>query len=730
MTTEHTRPEKFGVFWYNDAEIHQWGDREFEQKAADFASAGITIVMTFSCTHFRWNFQPWFKEINEALAKMVKACHAHGIKVVEHHSCHLTFNPRDKAEWDYAATVLKVRRSSLDSFPGLRDFIASGDPEILPGVRLSSCRQIDGRTGDYARSSYHGYALCFNNPNYRKAYFNYLETVYATGIDGIMTDDVHYFGYGHACACQHCREKFKEMYGHTLPSPDEWGKFAGDYSNPAFVDWLRFRFDSTIAFQEAVTQHAKSLNLSLLRPNYHTSTFTRNTTAYPFELAGHLWSHVFQENMFSSIMRAAWPSWSCDAVHRKAMGQKYGIEAMSMFYPAREDDYYFCWSLSRMWEHLLMATPEGGDLNGVEKKFYNYELKHPRWTKAAEKPANIAFVEPRRSLDLGPDALKSSCRPFNAWMQGALFRNISFWILFEDEPLEAFQKYPMVVLAGATMLSDAQLELLRQYCQQGGRLLIFGDFGIWRPNGSRREHPESIFGFTADLSELQPVPAGTFCWNGQEVALPPVNESRQIDSFSGDAEIIAQGEDNRIYGVSAMNGNLIWLAGGVRHRGVEDTHYAFTISRWSDNGQTAKATAPDYAAGYIHDVPGAILKALMPRPTPLTLNSEEYLITHFTRPDSGKTRFYLVNVSGLLARPPEQISHGDIFRHFTPGAPRNASELVLTFHSDEARTFPTEVTASSPELPDAVHLKTRQNGNALEIIIPPDTFAGFLEIEF
>ena len=153
---------------------------------------------------------------------------------------------------------------------------------------------------------------------------------------------------------------------------------------------------------------------------------------------------------------------------------------------------------------------------------------------------------------------------------------------------------------------------------------------------------------------------------------------------------------------------------------------AASFRSWS----SAKATAPDYAAGYIHDVPGAILKALMPRPTPLTLNSEEYLITHFTRPDSGKTRFYLVNVSGLLARPPEQISHGDIFRHFTPGAPRNESELVLTFHSDEARTFPTEVTASSPELPDAVHLKTRQNGNALEIIIPPDTFAGFLEIEF
>ena len=33
--------DKFGVFWYNDPELFEWNDSEFENKAAEFAAAGI-----------------------------------------------------------------------------------------------------------------------------------------------------------------------------------------------------------------------------------------------------------------------------------------------------------------------------------------------------------------------------------------------------------------------------------------------------------------------------------------------------------------------------------------------------------------------------------------------------------------------------------------------------------------------------------------------------------------
>ena len=208
--------DKYGVFWYNEREILHWKQKDFDAKAREFAETGVNIVMTFSCTHFRWSYYPWWRQINQVLAKLVKACHKHNIRVVEHHSSHLTENPRSFKEWKAVERHNAKRHSSLDIFPGLRDYIAAGDPEIRPGVNLSDCRQIDGRTGDFARTNYTGYGHCVNNPYYRAAYFDYLESVYRTGVDGIMTDDVGFYGGFHSCACKYCREKFKQQTGYSF----------------------------------------------------------------------------------------------------------------------------------------------------------------------------------------------------------------------------------------------------------------------------------------------------------------------------------------------------------------------------------------------------------------------------------------------------------------------------------------------------------------------------------
>ena len=718
--------DKFGVFWYNDPELFEWSDIDFENKAAEFAASGINIVMTFSCTHFRWSCYPYWDLINERLAMLVKACHKYNIRVVEHHSSHLTFNPRDKAEWDYAENVLKVRKSTLTSFPGLREFIASGDPEIAPGVYLSSCRQIDGRTGEYARTSYHGYGLCFNNPDYRKRYFEYLESVYKTGVDGIMTDDVQYFGAGNACACKHCREKFKAEYSYDLPLPAEWGKFYGDYQNPAFVAWLRFRFDSTADFQQAVSDHAASLGYDMLRPNYATSTFTRNQTGYPFEKAGHLWSHVFQENMFSSVMRASWPSWTADAMHRRAMAEKFDVEPMSMFYPARYDDYYFCWALSRAWGHLLMATPEGGDLNSVEQKFYTFEEKNPRWTTQANIPAKTAFMQPRSSLDLTADAVEGSGRPFSVWTQAGVFGNLPFDIIFEDEPLENFQKYTLIVIAGATMLSDRQLDILKKYCDNGGRVLVSGLFGIYNTDGTLRDNPEKIFGFTAELNGIEPTGEGVLVWHDTKIKLPAVEESYFLSNITGDAQIIAETRDGKVLGISAMNGNFIWLAGGVRIRSVEASHYAYCISRWV-NGQTVSAEAPAYAAGYIKAVPGRILELFADRVNQVSVAGGEYLTKLAYSKESGDMRIYLVNVENLLAEPPAKISHGDIFANFAENAAAGKKELFVSCLLENCGGIE-EVYAVSPEFAGEKDLHFSVEQDTLNISVEPGTFAGYLEI--
>ncbi len=721
--------DKFGVFWYNQAEICEWGDAEFEAKAREFTQTGINIVMTFSCTHFRWSFYPWWDKINAALAKMVKACHKYNIRVVEHHSSTLTCNPRNYGDWKGLERNLKIRKGSLDMFPGLREHIAMGDPEISPGVHLSDCRQIDGRNGDYVVTEYRGYVHCYNHEPFVEAYLKSLEAIYRTGIDGIMTDDVHYYASGNSCACSVCRKKFKEETGYELPTPSEWRSFFGNYDNPAFIEYQKFRNRSTERFQRRVSEHAASLGLNMLRPNYHTSCFQRMHTAYPFENVGDLWSHVFQENRFSSVMRASYPAWTADAVHRTAMAKKHSIDPMSLFYPQRADDYYFCWALSRAWEHLLMVTPEGADLNEEEKKYLPYENIHKRLAGKANPLAEVAFYLPRTSIDYSPDGLESGTRPFNVWIQSGIFCNLRETLIFEDEPLEKFLQYPLVVVAGARMLTDEKLKLFAEYCQCGGKLLIYGEFGIFNPDCTQRLHPEKVFNFSADINPLHKVPAGKLVWNDEILEIPAVDESCTLSNISGDAQIAAQGEDGSIYGVRAMNGNLLWMVGGIRSRHPEAEHYAYSINRWGPE-PNKKETAPYYAADYQKSVPGKIMTMLLNNAPVITCSSPDYLLTAFQDDVSGRINLHMVNIKGVLACPPEKISHADIFENFQKDATRNNEALALSFKLPENATVRETVKLFSPELLSDIILPVKTENGKLKITIPPNTFSGYLMITF
>ena len=87
--------EKFTFFWYNQREIFEWSQSDFDHQAKQLAEAGITGVMTFSVTHFRWTYHKYKREILEALRKLTAACHKYNITVEEHHSCHLTYIARN-----------------------------------------------------------------------------------------------------------------------------------------------------------------------------------------------------------------------------------------------------------------------------------------------------------------------------------------------------------------------------------------------------------------------------------------------------------------------------------------------------------------------------------------------------------------------------------------------------------------------------------------------------------
>jgi hypothetical protein len=676
---------RFGFFWYNDAEIFSDSQADLDRKAAVFARVGINHVITFSCTHFRWSFRRSWDLLTEVLARVVRACHASGIRVTEHHSSHLTFNPLDEAGELLLDRVLAVRGSARASWPHLRAD-CDADP-LVGGAPLSSFRQIDGRTGGWARTSYQGWGMCFNNPDYRRAYLAYLETLYATGIDGIMTDDVQYFGEGHACACAHCRRLYGERTGRDLPAPGaDWTAWYGDYDDPTFRAWLSFKLWSTLDFHGAVKAHYEGLGIRPLRPNYCSHVLNRNWTSYALETLPDL-DWIFQENCYSSIVRYSWPCWATEAPHRYAVARRRGIPPMSMFYPDRVDTLRFTWALAMSWAHVFLCTPEGASIGEQEGELRSFEKRHARLLFRTRKIARLGFYDSRRNRELYGGAESRSLPAMKSWMQACCHAGIPF-DLFQTEDVEDprfTDRYAAIVLNEVAMLSDGEIAGFRAFVERGGLCVWTGAAGTRDEHGAPRE-PTRLSGLWG--ASLPVADRGTAA--SRE---PPLE---RVGIGSG-ALLLLPGD----WGLGPFRGDLMadrWQAEPVR--------------------KPFPALTSDEVAA--RERIAALLAGLLPGGPDLTVQGfpAGVLATVYLTEDQASLVVHLVNAAGTLDVPPgEPVGHAD--RIPFPRHPTGTARIEVRLPDDlsSARVRAARaIRAPSPD--DPVSLEYRLCGGRVEVAFP------------
>ena len=257
-------------FWYNDQEIFFDSEEEIGRKIEKFREQGITHLITFGCTHFRWNFKPWWPQINACIGKIVRQAHLRGIKVIEHHSSELIDYPDTPERRETFVNAFAIQNGFVKNYPGLLEYMVDESRPCMSRLQTDPF-------GKLQRTAYDGYGHCFNNADYVKEYLEYLEGVYATGVDGIMTDDVQYFGQ--SCFCETCRRLFREKYGTDMPLGEEFIKLQEDIRHPLFQKYMEFRVDSILRFHKVVADHMKSLGLRLLRPNYISAALSGGAAA-------------------------------------------------------------------------------------------------------------------------------------------------------------------------------------------------------------------------------------------------------------------------------------------------------------------------------------------------------------------------------------------------------------------------------------------------------------------
>ena len=666
----------FCWFWCNDDEIFFYSEEDFERRVEILANSGITVIMTFSLTHFRMGFYPYWKELNESLAKLVRACHKWGIRVVEHHSASLTSRILDEGGWEKLDGELSGRSKGVakyDHWKKIFPFLTYD--YTIDGIDIRTFMQIDGRTGEYARNRYGTFTACYNNPDYRKIYFNYMKSVVETGIDGIMNDDIQFFGDEHACTCEHCRKLFREQTGYTLPNPENWNEFAGNYDNPAYIAWKKFKFDSTERMYRDLGEFYKTLGVQLIRPNYSSCVLKQNPTCYPFDLCADLWDFIFQENCNADIMKESYMDFMAEAVHRFAAGRGRGVPTMSMFYPDRPDSVYFSWALARSWGQIYTGTATGVDITPMELPYRKFEKKYLRFYEAPEKISDLAFYFSRRTRDFTANTFKRFMRHMMGSMQAAYVSGFRLDMVMEEDSLESLLRHKTIVLSYVAMLSESEIERFIAYVRAGGKLIILGDFALYDADGRKRTETEilNIFGEPLSLNQKINLGKGEIFlsdFRPEEVEFQPT--------------------------IGCKRGHTPPLS-------------TFSVpSKW----EAQKAGT------------GNLLRTLMTPRIELISDHDRLVATTFDVKDARV--MHIVNLTDTISAERVQVSHDDLIPNFCEGAKKLSR---ITVKSEELPDFDVKkVYLLTPEREEPIPLDMVQAEKGFLIEIPENTFAAYAMI--
>ncbi|MBR5478997.1 MAG: hypothetical protein IKU84_02360 [Clostridia bacterium] len=711
--------ENYSSFWLNDKEIFEYTKEDFLRRAEEFKKNGVTIAENFSVTHFRFGFFPYWEKLKKAFKLYVEAFHECGIEVYEHHSACLVHDLLRSEGWErFQGDIDSYTHftSSVENWIEVPRFLV-GEPEIY-GKKLRTMLQIDGRTGKVADTVYKTNAFCFNNPDYRYAYFRYIkELLEEVPFDGMENDDVQWFGDGHACTCEHCRRLFKEEYGYDLPEPSGWDEFYNDYSNPVFIAWLRFKKDSTERFYRDLTKLYDSMGLHEIgRPNYQSDILKWNPTFSGFDSCLDQWDMIMQENCFSAIMRASYPEFMAEAIHRFSAGERNGVPSISYFYPENQDDTYFAWALSRTWGQLYSGTFEGKDITVIEKPYRDFEKKNILAYTEPKRLEDIAFYYSMQTRDFSAPQLVMAEKysyPFIGALQASSFAKLGTNMAFEDDSVDKLLTHKNLLVAFMAMVNDDELKKFKEYANGGGKLIIYGDFATMDALGRTRDanYVLEALGIPAKAKVYEQTANLTVNYNGKSVTLTDMNSLLAFDG--GEAVAVLDGKTVGIR-ASVGKGEIIWIS-------AKPLKSEFQPTIWSN--RRVQNPAPVEATPWLYDHQishtGTLLRLLVGAcQVEIECVQKELLLGAYNTPKG--IAINICNVEGTIPRDETLIAHSDKLINFCEGAKRLPAMEISVKCEKIKRVY-----LQTPEYEGEVDLEFTRNDGEVKINVPADTFAAY-----
>lgn len=340
--------------------------------------------------------------------------------------------------------------------------------------------------------------LCPNDPEYRKIWYRNFVELAKTGIDGVWWDVPFFINdFGDhwedqwPCHCDDCQRSFNAFSGHFIPDTINWK----DPLWRKFIDW---RFLSIASFIKNCKNEAKKINPGFMLIN---ETWDPNDN---FDTEVGFSSH------FSRLF-------NCN-------------DGIAHEFASSDPEYYFFYP----W---LVDTAEGIIYRGVDQNraswilSYSHNPEHAK-TRAATvlftgcnfyetnyfDMASTAGLEVRTLIFhwiknyqdyyynpyIRPYVKTAVLRSFPSFKYFGLYRNthfaeflgttmmlleshIPFEVLPDDLLEENLKNYEVLILPSVIALGDREIETIKNFVMDGGKLITMGITGRFSENGSLRK---------------------------------------------------------------------------------------------------------------------------------------------------------------------------------------------------------------------------------------------------
>jgi PKD repeat protein len=348
-----------------------------------------------------------------------------------------------------------------------------------------------------------------SSPGYRSYFFERVRKIAATGIDGLWVDVPIYADFGPTKWSDFNPDavaKFQTDTGFTIPVAEDW-------NDPAWRRWIAWRHEELARFLRDVTAAARSVNpefpifAETLPTDYNGATIYGLDGSYLKHIEGltHVWEVDTMSNNVGmrNALEDDWISFISAYKYTRAASGKKPSWVFSYGKQADDAELVMAQALSTGNNPYELQIPEMTTTvdAGFRSRMFGWAQVNTPYLFEAQTAARVAvlysspsrdYVDQAQGLGMfvtwqdGGDSLWWAADPKDSAYERqylAEFRGVVKMLVHQHIPFESVVNpadsaellpYETVILPGVQAISDSEAAILRQYVQNGGKLIITG----------------------------------------------------------------------------------------------------------------------------------------------------------------------------------------------------------------------------------------------------------------